>query len=495
MELKELASQLLICQLIGEETTEISGIATDSRQVRPGDLFVCVPGFVSDGHDFAPKAMELGAAALVTERKLELDVPQLIVKDARYAMSVLSACVYGFPSRKMKVIGITGTNGKTTTSFLVEHILRDQGFRTGLMGTISAKIGSEFIPMERTTMEASDLQRTFRLMADEGTDYCVMEVSSHALDLGRVKGVRFRGGVFTNLTQDHLDYHETMDKYEAAKGLLFSRMGNEFTGDARDKQYAVLNADDPSAERLAKLTSAEVITYGVNRDCDVKATNIRITAKGTEFDVVSFAGTEPMRMKLVGLFNVYNALAAISVSLAEGLSLSRIRESLGSMPGVDGRMEIVDEGQEFLVLVDYAHTPDGLRNALSSIREFAQGRVKCVFGCGGDRDRTKRPLMGKVTGELSDDVYVTSDNPRTEDPGAILLDIVPGLIEAGVDENRYKLLVDRPEAIQKAIEEAGPQDVVLIAGKGHETYQDIAGVKHDFDDRLIARAALRRLQS
>ncbi|WP_405082461.1 UDP-N-acetylmuramoyl-L-alanyl-D-glutamate--2,6-diaminopimelate ligase [Paenibacillus chitinolyticus] len=495
MELKELASQLLICQLIGEETTEISGIATDSRQVRPGDLFVCVPGFVSDGHDFAPKAIELGAAALVTERKLELDVPQLIVKDARYAMSVLSACVYGFPSRKMKVIGITGTNGKTTTSFLVEHILRDQGFRTGLMGTISAKIGSEFIPMERTTMEASDLQRTFRLMADEGTDYCVMEVSSHALDLGRVKGVRFRGGVFTNLTQDHLDYHETMDKYEAAKGLLFSRMGNEFTGDAGDKQYAVLNADDPSAERLAKLTSAEVITYGVNRDCDVKATNIRITAKGTEFDVVSFAGTEPMRMKLVGLFNVYNALAAISVSLAEGLPLSRIRESLGSMPGVDGRMEIVDEGQEFLVLVDYAHTPDGLRNALSSIREFAQGRVKCVFGCGGDRDRTKRPLMGKVTGELSDDVYVTSDNPRTEDPGAILLDIVPGLIEAGVDENRYKLLVDRPEAIQKAIEEAGPQDVVLIAGKGHETYQDIAGVKHDFDDRLIARAALRRLQS
>ncbi|MFD7521230.1 UDP-N-acetylmuramoyl-L-alanyl-D-glutamate--2,6-diaminopimelate ligase [Paenibacillus chitinolyticus] len=495
MELKELASQLLICQLIGEETTEISGIATDSRQVRPGDLFVCVPGFVSDGHDFAPKAIELGAAALVTERKLELDVPQLIVKDARYAMSVLSACVYGYPSRKMKVIGITGTNGKTTTSFLVEHILRDQGFRTGLMGTISAKIGSEFIPMERTTMEASDLQRTFRLMADEGTDYCVMEVSSHALDLGRVKGVRFRGGVFTNLTQDHLDYHETMDKYEAAKGLLFSRMGNEFTGDAGDKQYAVLNADDPSTERLAKLTAAEVITYGVNRDCDVKAANISITAKGTEFDVVSFAGTESMRMKLVGLFNVYNALAAISVSLAEGLSLSQIKESLASMPGVDGRMEIVDEGQEFLVLVDYAHTPDGLRNALGSIREFAQGRIKCVFGCGGDRDRTKRPLMGKVTGELSDDVYVTSDNPRTEDPGAILLDIVPGLVEAGVDESRYKLLVDRPEAIQKAIEEAGPQDVVLIAGKGHETYQDIAGVKHDFDDRLIARAALRRLQS
>ncbi|MVO99371.1 UDP-N-acetylmuramoyl-L-alanyl-D-glutamate--2,6-diaminopimelate ligase [Paenibacillus lutrae] len=494
MQLKELASQLLICKLVGDETTEITGIATDSRQVRRGDLFVCVLGFVSDGHDYASVAIGKGAAALVTERRLDLDIPQIIVRDSRHAMAVFSAHVYQYPSRNMKVIGITGTNGKTTTSYLVEHILRDQGYRTGLMGTISARVGSQIIPMERTTMEASALQDTFRRMADEGTDYCIMEVSSHALDLGRVKGIRFRSGVFTNLSQDHLDYHETMDKYEAAKGLLFSRLGNEFSPLPEYKQYAILNADDPASERLAQLTAAEVITYGVKQECAVKASHVKITAKGTEFEVESFAGTMPMRMNLVGLFNVYNALAAVSVCLAEGLTLAQVRDSLASMPGVDGRMEVVDEGQDFLVLVDYAHTPDGLSNALESIREFAAGRIRCVFGCGGDRDRTKRPLMGRVAAALSNDLYVTSDNPRTEEPEAILHDIVPGIEEAGLSREQYRLVTERREAIQKAIEEAGPDDVVLIAGKGHETYQDIGGVKHDFDDRLVARAALRSLK-
>jgi UDP-N-acetylmuramoyl-L-alanyl-D-glutamate--2,6-diaminopimelate ligase len=360
-----------------------------------------------------------------------------------------------------------------------------------LMGTIQMKIGSAYTDMERTTMEAADLQRYFRAMRERGTDYCIMEVSSHALELGRVKGVHFRTGIFTNLTQDHLDYHKTMDNYKEAKGLLFSRLGNDFTSDPTERSFAVLNADDPASETFGKLTSAEVISYGIHRECDVRASNIQITADGTEFLVTSFAGDAHFRMKLVGTFNVYNALGAIASILAEGVPLEQIRNSLEGIAVVDGRMEVVSEGQSFLVLVDYAHTPDGLENALTAIREFAQGKVYTVFGCGGDRDRTKRPLMGKVTAAYSDYLFVTSDNPRTENPESILLDILPGLEEVGYPKDQYELIVDRRAAIQKAIDRAGPGDVVLIAGKGHETYQDIMGVKHDFDDRLIAKAAIR----
>ncbi len=491
MQLHVLASLLVVSRIHGNAATEITGIQTDSRKVHSGDLFICIPGFVSDGHDFAGKAADQGAAALVTERELDVPLPQLIVKDSRYAMAVLSAHFYGYPSREMKVIGVTGTNGKTTTTYLIEKILSDQGYKTGLMGTIQMKIGSEYTEMERTTLEASDLHRNFRRMREQGTDFCIMEVSSHALELGRVKGVRFRSGIFTNLTQDHLDYHKTMDNYQAAKGLLFSRLGNDFSADPDQLQFAVLNADDPASEAYKRMTSAQVITYGINHDCDVRAHNIRITAQGTEFSLSSFAGEAHFRMKLIGKFNVYNALGAIASTLAEGVALDEIRNSLEGVTVVDGRMEVVDVGQDYLVLVDYAHTPDGLENALSTIREFAEGQVITVFGCGGDRDRTKRPLMGKVTAAYSDYLFVTSDNPRTEHPETILQDIVPGIALAELPETRYELIADRRTAIQKAIDRAGPKDVVLIAGKGHETYQDIMGVKHDFDDRLVAKAAIR----
>ncbi|MFD0692751.1 UDP-N-acetylmuramoyl-L-alanyl-D-glutamate--2,6-diaminopimelate ligase [Paenibacillus sp. GCM10027628] len=491
MKLKELASALLITHIQGESDTEITGIEADSRRVKQGDLFLCIPGLAVDGHDFAPRAVESGASALVVERVLDLPVPQLVVKDARYAMAVLSAHFYGYPSEKMKIIGITGTNGKTTSTYLIEKILRDQGFTTGLMGTIQMKIGDTYTDMERTTQEALDLQRSFNQMKEAGTDYCVMEVSSHALELGRVKGIHFRSGIFTNLSQDHLDYHKTMDAYQSAKGLLFSRLGNGFSGDPQKRQYAILNADDPASEAFEKLTAAQVITYGIDNECDVRAKDIRITAQGTEFRLVSFAGEAQFRMKLVGKFNVYNTLGAIASTLAEGVALEQIRNSLESVAVVDGRMEVVNEGQDFLVLVDYAHTPDGLENALSTIRDFAEGKIYTVFGCGGDRDRKKRPLMGKVTAKYSDYLYVTSDNPRTEQPDAILQDIVPGIEEAGFPSEKFRLIVDRKQAIQKAIEEAGPGDVVLIAGKGHETYQDIMGVKHDFDDRLVAKTAIR----
>lgn len=491
MKLQELASALLITHIHGDAETEITGIEADSRKIKTGDLFLCIPGLTADGHDYAPKAIALGASALVTERVLDLPIPQLVVKDARYAMAALSAHFYGYPSKELKLIGITGTNGKTTSTYLIEKILRDQGFTTGLMGTIQMKIGDTYTEMERTTQEAVDLQRSFRQMCEQKTDYCIMEVSSHALELGRVKGIHFRSGIFTNLTQDHLDYHKTMDAYTAAKGLLFSRLGNGFSADLKDRQYAILNADDAASHTFSKLTAAQIITYGIENECDVRATNIRITAQGTEFKLISFAGEAFFRMKLVGKFNVYNALGSIAAALAEGIPLEAIRNSLEDITVVDGRMEVVNEGQDYLVLVDYAHTPDGLENALSTVRDFAEGKVITVFGCGGDRDRTKRPLMGKVTAKYSDYLYVTSDNPRTENPDAILADIVPGLKEVNYPKEQYELIADRKKAIQKAIEGAGPKDVILIAGKGHETYQDVMGVKHDFDDRLVAKAAIR----
>lgn len=492
MQLNELASQLAVSRLVGDGRTEITGLQTDSRKVVPGDLFFCIPGLAADGHDFAGKAVERGAVALVAEREMNLNVPVLIVKNARYAMAVLANYYYRNPSRELKLIGVTGTNGKTTTTYLLEKILSDQGFRTGLMGNIHVKIGSRYIPNSMTnTQEALELQRILREMADEGTDYCIMEASSHGLELGRVKGCRFRTGIFTNLTQDHLDFHHTMEQYKAAKGLLFSRLGNEFNEDPNLSQFAILNADDPASKDYEKLTSAQTILYGIdNPSADVRAEAIEMTSGGTRFTCVTFRGTAEIDMRLVGRFNVYNALAAVTAALAEGIELARIAESLGQVTSVEGRMEIVEAGQDFLVLVDYAHTPDGLENALSTIRQFAEGKVICVFGCGGDRDRAKRPLMGGVAAKYADYLFVTSDNPRHEDAERILQDIVPGLQAAGYSPSRYELIADRRTAIHQAILRAAPGDCILIAGKGHETYQDIKGVKHPFDDRLVAKEAI-----
>ena len=299
------------------------------------------------------------------------------------------------------------------------------------------------------------------------------------------------GAVFTNLTQDHLDYHGTMEAYADAKGLLFSRLGNAYESDPAQRGYAVLNADDDASRRFARLTAAEVVTYGVEREAHVRAKNVRISASGTSFTADTFRGSREVRLKLVGKFNVYNALAALAAALCEGIGLDEAVASLESAPGVPGRMEAVDEGQAFAVIVDYAHTPDGLENVLRTVREIAEGNVICVFGCGGDRDRTKRPIMGRLAAQLADRVIVTSDNPRSEDPLAILRDIEAGIAEAGSSRDRYTLEPDRREAIRKAVEMASPGDVVLIAGKGHETYQIIGGVTHDFDDRLVAKEALR----
>lgn len=494
MKLAELTACLAAARLHGDGDIEITDMQADSRRVAPGDLFICLPGFTVDGHDFAPQAAAAGASALVTERLLDLEVPQLVVDDARFAMSALACAFFGSPSSRMRMIGVTGTNGKTTTTYLIEQILTDRGMKTGLIGTIQMKYDGRSFPMSGTTPESLELQRSLNDMAATGVQACVMEVSSHALEQGRVKGTDFRTAIFTNLTQDHLDYHHTMEEYRAAKGLFFSRLGNVTSPWKEERKYAVLNADDEASAYFAAQTAAEVITYGIDNEANVRASNISITSKGTFFHVETFKGETDIALRMVGKFNVYNALAAIAAALLEDIPLEDVKASLEAVPGVDGRVEAVDAGQEFAVIVDYAHTPDGLENVLRTVNEFAPAKVLTVFGCGGDRDKTKRPKMGKIAAKYSDYVLVTSDNPRTEDPGLILKDIEAGLLEEGVAADRYTLIADRREAITKAIEMASPGDVVLIAGKGHETYQLIGGAVHDFDDRIVAKEAIRGLK-
>lgn len=495
LKLRELVDLLTMAQVRGELDVEITGISIHSQQVEPGELFVCIPGtpgLQKDRHLFINEAIAAGAAALIVERDVTANVPVIQVPSARYALAILAAHWYGYPSRELHLIGVTGTNGKTTTSHMIDKILAHAGYRTGLMGNIGTKIGSELLHTDINTQAPHRLQANLRKMKDLSTDYCVMEVTSQGLHMGRVLGCDYRIAVLTNVTQDHLDYHGTMENYMAAKGLLFSGLGNSFSPVRARRKFAILNADDDASAYFRDLTSAQVITYGIHKAADVRAAEIQLTSRGTTFMVHSFAGTMAMELRLVGMFNVYNALAAISTALAERIPLDVIRQGLADLTSVPGRMEVIDEGQEFLVLADYAHTPDGLDKALSAVREFAEGKIITVFGCGGDRDRTKRPLMGQLAAKYSDVVIITSDNPRSEDPVRILKDIERGLHEHGACEASYVLIEDRRQAIVRAIEMAGPGDIVLIAGKGHETYQLINDCTLHFDDREEAREAIRQ---
>lgn len=491
MRVRDLTEILVAAVLVGDGEIGFEGVEKDSRLVRQGQLFVCVRGGTVDGHAYAAEAVERGAAAIVAERRLDVEVPQLIVKDSRLATAIIADYVYGHPSESVKVIGVTGTNGKTTTTYLIESVLNAVGKTAGVIGTIERRFAGLAFPMSGTTPDAHELHRYLGEMRDAGVLHCAMEVSSHALQQGRVKGCRFRTAVFTNLTQDHLDYHGTMDRYAEAKGLFFSRLGNGYALSPEQRSYAVLNADDAASAKFGMLTSAEVITYGVEGEADVKASNIAVEAQGSRFTVRTFRGDTDIALKLPGKFNVYNALAAIAACLLEGVALTDIKAALEAIPGVPGRVERIDAGQPFSVIVDYAHTPDGLENVLSAAREFAKKRIITVFGCGGDRDRSKRPLMGGIAARYSDYVIVTSDNPRTEDPGRIISDIEEGLKAAATDVSRYCLIPDRRRAIEKAVEMASQGDVVLIAGKGHETYQLIGGVALPFDDRITAEEAIR----
>jgi UDP-N-acetylmuramoyl-L-alanyl-D-glutamate--2,6-diaminopimelate ligase len=452
---------------------EVSGLAYSSRSVFPGTLFFCVPGFRADGHDFAPDAVARGAVALVCQRPLGLGVPEVIVDDVRAAMGPAAARFYGDPTAELDVVGVTGTNGKTTTAFLVRHLLEAGGRQTGLLGTVKRVVGGVEEEVERTTPEAIDLQATFRAMLDGGDRACAMEVSSHALELGRVAGIRFACRVFTNLTQDHLDFHETMEAYFAAKRRLFE-----------DPGLSVVNVDDEYGRRIAG--EVECVTFAVDRDADYRARDVEFDLMGSGFVCQMPEGELELRSPLPGLFNVQNVLGAVAAARSLGVPAETIAAALPEFGRVPGRFEPVDEGQDFGVLVDYAHTPEALENVLRAAREVTQGRLHVVFGAGGDRDRGKRPLMGDAARRLADRVLVTSDNPRSEEPEAIVDAIMEG---AGPEAERE---TDRRRAIARAIDTAEPGDVVVIAGKGHEQGQEFEnGRKEPFDDVSEARAALR----
>jgi UDP-N-acetylmuramoyl-L-alanyl-D-glutamate--2,6-diaminopimelate ligase len=452
----------------------------DSRRVKEGTVFICIKGYTVDGHDFAEKAADQGAVAIIAERPLPVSIPVIVVTDTKRAMAKLACHFYGNPTQKLHLIGVTGTNGKTTVTHLIEKVMQDAKRKTGLIGTMYTKVGSRQYETKNTTPESLPLQQLFHEMVDEKVETVMMEVSSHALHLGRVRGCDFNVAVFTNLTPDHLDYHNSMEAYLYAKGLLFAQLGNTF----QDK-VAVLNKDDPASIELSRLTTADVVTYGVKENADVMATNVRITPAGTTFDIHAFGERETISLQLIGMFSVYNALAATAASLVSNVRLRDVKNSLEQVKGVSGRFEPVDEGQNFTVIVDYAHTADSLENVLKTVKEFAAKRIFAIVGCGGDRDRTKRPVMAQIASTYADRAIFTSDNPRSEDPKQIIQDMI-----AGVNNEQYEVIVDRKKAIKQAIKEAEKDDIIVIAGKGHETYQIIGDKTIHFDDREVAREGI-----
>jgi UDP-N-acetylmuramoyl-L-alanyl-D-glutamate--2,6-diaminopimelate ligase len=478
MNLERVIAALAPTDVVQRAPVEISDLAYDTRAVGPGALFFCVPGERHDGHAFARDAVERGAVALVVERVLELDVAQLLVPDARRAMAQAAVVFFDDPTGELEVAGVTGTNGKTTTTFLLHSILAAAGRRPGLLGTIESRIGGERRPAIRTTPEAIDLQRAFREMLDAGDRSCALEATSHGSELGRLDGVRFSALAFTNLSQDHLDFHGTFERYFDAKRRLFVE---------GERPPAAVNVGDDYGRRLAEelrvLGHEALLTFGMAGDADIRPEQLELDEKGARLR----AGGIELRTKLHGRFNVENVLAAVAVSRLLGVENEAIAAGVEALAGVPGRFEAVEAGQPFAVVVDYSHKPDALENVLRTAREFARSRVICVFGCGGDRDRAKRPLMGRIASELADVAIVTSDNPRSEDPDAIIAEVVAG---AGPS---LEVEPDRTAAIGRALALAHEGDVVVIAGKGHEQGQEFAGRMIPFDDREVAREALRRL--
>jgi UDP-N-acetylmuramoyl-L-alanyl-D-glutamate--2,6-diaminopimelate ligase len=462
----------------------VTDVTHDSRKTGPGALFVAIRGLAADGNAFTDAARKKGAVAVASEEPPRAGLPWVRVRDAREALALLSAAIHGDPTSRLELVGVTGTNGKTTTAYLVDAALRAAGKRAGLLGTIQYRIGERATEAVRTTPESSDLQKLFREMADEGCTHAVLEVSSHALALKRVHGCGFQVAVFTNLTRDHLDFHADMDAYFAAKRILFESL-------LRPDGCAVVNLDDDRGGELVRASRGRTLTYALDRPADIRAEDISLSLSGTSFRAVTPVGGYAIRTPLLGRFNVQNLLAALGASLAVGLPIEAVVRGLGSLGGVPGRVERVDTGQDFAVLVDYAHTDDALRNLLETIRELKPRRVITVFGCGGDRDRSKRPLMGAMASRLSDVVVVTSDNPRSEPPEAIIAEILTGMNgERGAERH---VIVDRRDAIAQALELAGAGDAVVIAGKGHETTQTLRDRTVPFDDRQVARDILSRL--
>ena len=504
MQLGKLLDGIAVSDFRGNSEIEIKGLAYDSRSVKPGYLFVALKGQAEDGHNFIKNALQNGAVALVLEQSRWTDTKTAIVQvsNSREALSGLAVNFYNRPFNGMTLIGITGTNGKTTSSYVLESILSAAGAVPGVIGTINYRFSGQTLEAPVTTPESLDLMSILRKMGDGGVTDVVMEVSSHALHLGRVRGCPFHVGVFTNISRDHLDYHNSMEDYFEAKSLLFRGLGEK---EPHHLTWAVINADDPKGKELIRLTEANVVTYGLEKDRDVRAEGVQLTRSGMTASLVTTAGKIDIHSSLIGNFNIYNILAASAAALCLGIDLNVVASGIARLEGVPGRLELVKNRQSLAIVVDYAHTPDALLKAITSVKPLTKGRLITVFGCGGDRDKGKRREMGRVAGEHSDLAFVTSDNPRTEDPAAIAAQIEEGVHESGLkklegasDEDLagpgYILELDRGKAIQSAIALAHERDLILIAGKGHEDYQIIGKEKRHFDDREVAAEAVRELE-
>ncbi len=492
--LQELVALLPDAKIQGKTNILIETLAHDSRLVVPGTLFVCLSGFKNDGHDHVMQAYAQGAVAVLVEKEIEnmpADLTVIAVKSTREAIKSITPYFFDYPSRKLRMIGVTGTNGKTTTTYLLKSILEEAGFNVGVIGTIQNTIGERIIPTKNTTPDIIDLQSLLADMAVSHMDYVVMEVSSHALALERVAGCEFDVGIFTNMTRDHLDFHVTFENYLAAKTKLFELLTAK--GNQKENKTAIINIDDEAGDSILAKTQCRKITYGIQSSADIKAEQVDIQASGTSFNITGSCGLIPLKLSITGLFNVYNVLSAVGAALAEGIDPKSIKVALEKFQSVPGRFELVNAGQDFSVIVDYAHTPDGLENILKTARQIAKRRIIVVFGCGGDRDRTKRPMMGKLAAQYGDVVIATSDNPRSEEPEAILNEIEIGIQEGLTEGKIYEKISDRRDAIARALQIANQEDIVIIAGKGHEDYQILKDRTISFDDKEVAKEIIREM--
>ena len=479
MKLRDLLRGVAVVSSNADFDMEIPMVAYDSRKVTPGGMFVAISGFASDGNRFIPMAMEKGAAVIITGKKPQEDVPYVQVENDRLALALIGSNYYGEPAKALTLIGVTGTNGKTSTTWLLKQVLEKvTGGMAGLIGTMENRIGDEVLPTDRTTPESFELQGLFARMRDAGCRYCIMEVSSHAIALDRVGGVHFDVAAFTNLTEDHLDFHKTMEDYCDTKAVIFSRC-----------DAAVLNRDDAWFTRISRLAQCPKITTSAKETAGIQAKDVQLLSDGIRFTAVNCGGEIPVSVPIPGRFTVYNVLTVLGIVQALGVDLSAAVKALANAEGVRGRVEVVPTpGKPYTVLIDYAHTPDGLDNVLRSVRDFCKGRLISVFGCGGDRDPIKRPIMGRIGAELSDVAVITSDNPRTEDPMAIIEDVLKGIDSAA---KNVEVIENRKKAIQYAMDIGQKDDIIVLVGKGHETYQEICGVKHHLDEREVVAAYLQ----
>ena len=478
MTLLELLADIPVLSSTADMTTDIAGVSYDSRNTAEGDLFVAVRGYETDGHQYIEAAVQNGAACILCEEKPGVDIPYVITGDTRQGLAVAAANWFRHPAGELKLVGVTGTNGKTTTTTLIKTVIEQcTGDKVGLIGTNSIEFGRRVIEASRTTPESYELQKLLRDMVDDGCTWAVMEVSSHALMLERVHGLRFDVGVFTNLTHEHLDFHKTMDEYAAAKARLF-----------KQSTHAVINLDDDYASVMLAAAEGPVTTFSIKNDeADLVAKRIRVFSDRVEFCALTLEKLQKIELNIPAMFTVYNALAATAAGLALGFTIEAIADALATSPGIKGRIEVVPTGRDFTVIIDYAHKPFALENIIGTFKELNAGRVVTLFGCGGDRDKAKRPLMGGIAAELSDFVIVTSDNPRTEDPKGIIDDILEGMQDT---QTPYIVIENRKEAIGWALKNARADDIIILAGKGHETYQIIGKEKSHFDEREIVRSFL-----